>query len=219
MKTPTTPDEWAVYHCECFAIVGEAELNGILTWARTFARAGVSVADLVAATDWMILNVAPQWRREHLAHIQQCIQRFKILRLAEKTRIQIPTSHRCEGCDGTGFISVPHPKDIADGVWGGKYDCVVACPCHTGDSKVSGFAKWREERRKQNGYSGEILGLRTLIDYEREFPNWREMAFRKRDHVREMAMREKEAAYADKRSGPLAKRIAGRIADSMALPK
>lgn len=206
MNTPTTADEWAVYHCECFSITSPADVSGVISWGRTFCRAGISVLDLVAATDWMVVNVSPQWRREHLGHIQAHLQRIKLGRLADnRQKQQQGRTAFCAGCDDTGLIAVPHPRDITDGVWGEKYDCVVACPCARGDANVSAFA----DRKKQ---------LRTLMSYEREFPHWRDMMFRKWEHRRAFQERDSEATVADKNSGPL-RRLSGRVADSFRLPE
>ena len=66
-------------------------------------------------------------------------------------------------CGGSGFVTVPHPRTIRDGVWQAPYyTCAVVCDCPTGNRRLASQAK---RERKQM----------TLSQYEARFFTWKSL--------------------------------------------
>ena len=200
----TTVEEWAVNHARTFGMTSDDDLAALAGWGRTFLAAGHPLCDLAEATEWMVVNVTPNFRREHLDAIRRRLASTRAARISAAKAEQKRTGFGpmvCRLCDDKGLICVPHRRFVADGMWDGKYTCAIACGCQKGE----------EIRAVWDDSGGRAMGLN---EYERHVPNWRELMEQKRRTQRALCEHESSASVADDQKGRL---IVLRLANAMAI--
>jgi hypothetical protein len=95
--------------------------------------------------------------------IGMAAHRQRLLDLIRMQRRQSPIGQAaagCDLCDLTGWVSVPHPKSIANGAIVAKYMAVVSCSCARGQALHASHGN---------------RNVLSLAQYELRFPEWRKM--------------------------------------------
>jgi hypothetical protein len=182
--------EWAERYCRLFGLSTEADLDAITALDRVFELAGFTIRELEEATDWLSLHSPSLRHWEHRVAIRDCI----LQRRAKQSQQLSDQAERqgaiCPRCSNTGFVIVPDPRSVSDGVWDGvstlgrRYTAAVTCSCSLGE-------------RKHQSTTTELAGrekpptIQRLVDYEQLNPDWTEQVRRK--HREDVA-----ASYADR---------------------
>ena len=156
--------DWSKYHAKAFGMRTDHEAEMTATWAVAFERAGYSVAELFAATNWMLTESAPRFREQHLDMIQKRIasQRSNAHRESVLAAQRGDEQSRCIHCDNVGLVVVPHPAFYVDGRWSTPWPtAAVTCLCMKGEK-----SKRDAEDRK--------APMMTLAAYEVSHHDWQE---------------------------------------------
>lgn len=196
-------DAWVGHHSTVFGMDREQDLATFLSWRELFVAAGYTAAELTEATDWVAVNVPLKYRSEHLAALQERIRTRRAEALAKDRRAEIswPDCHLCGGC---AFVSVPVLSQVADGRWHGYATCAVFCACPRGQ---------RERERFEGRCQGKRKIPLALAEYEPRNPAWREQLDARKAFEGARLRAENSSRYADKRLGPILKRIMDKVKD------
>jgi hypothetical protein len=194
---------WATNHCVAFALSGE-KAKTVLAWGPVFTRL-FTADELAAATDDLLAKPnAIAWVAEQRAALIAAVEdRRNRDRERRKAESQ---ADRCEQCDGTGWVSVPHPgggteagtlrpvlrkpKDDPTGI---TRLLAVTCACTAG------------ERTAANEQGRERLPL-SLVTYMVRYPNWAEVEYERRQLIEAERSVPSETDYAS-----LAAKLAARM--------
>ena len=177
-------DQWAGRHGAMFGFAHANDSAMFSLWFGLFADRGYSPAELRYATDSIAAKTEPlKWREHHLAEINKLIGDRRGAYEAKRLR-DFPEDNygpsRCSSCEGSGWVSVPSPRQIVDKRWepSGMHVhalAVVACNCPQGQKKLDGWDASPSEFQKriprpmmQSYYEQQICShWRGLVrDYE-----------------------------------------------------
>jgi hypothetical protein len=127
---------WAIQHARAFGMTDPDDVAMLNSWQEVFLASGYTEAELRAATAAMIAGDAP-WRREHhlnliQRHIRQSRDAARDAARADRRRHD-RWAEACPHCGDSGWLVVPHPERMIDGVWTDPYwTAAVACECPRG---------------------------------------------------------------------------------------
>jgi len=124
---------WARDHATAFGMSDPNDAAMLLSWYEPFAFAGFIVADLRAATATMVAKSAPQFRSDHLRLIQSnavISARNRAIKAIE-VKDEFGT-WSCKHCSGSGWVTVPHPNSLAEGLMVRGLFLAVTCKCGKG---------------------------------------------------------------------------------------
>lgn len=62
--TPTNFKQWAIWHATYFGLHTDRDAEMVLAWAVTFHRRGVTLAELIEASESLKGNAPPRWEQE-----------------------------------------------------------------------------------------------------------------------------------------------------------
>lgn len=167
--------QWAVTHCTAFAL-GQEAAKSVLAWGPVFTRL-FTADELHAATTALLASpTGPKWVDEHrkaiIVEVEAARARTRAARVAE--------SARCDLCDGTGFMFVPHPggrpggglcpvlRPPAEDPTGVNRELAVTCTCTVGQRTVDA-----EQARGRQPL--------TYLAYTRRYPNYGEVEYLRRE--------------------------------------
>lgn len=190
---------WARRHAAAFGLSRDADADMALEWADHFARQGVSPEALDRATNAMMRD-PPKWREDHLARLQEAL-RNQSSQVAPAPPADVGIE--CKLCGGTGSVSVPSRKALAQriarglGEWGqgdpwkGWGTEAVACRCPLGlYLRTHGRGNWT-----------------TLEAYSAERPYWQDEMTAHAEHQKREASLTSSARGLDKTFGSLIDRL------------
>lgn len=185
-----TYDDWMLRHQTIFGFSFDNDVAMLLSWVEIFRLAGFAPVELDEATTWLALGNMPSKREQHLRAIQDRVreQRSRALtrRSAEDER------GTCTLCGGTGRVIVPLPHPLR---WMTQ---AVLCRCSLG--------RWFGD---QQGSAKTLQ--RTLGDYEREFPDWRQTMKDHDEYLKKSIQAESLSRANDKAFGDVIKRAAENV--------
>lgn len=167
-------DDWIARHLELFGTRDDredAERDMLGHWTWVFARDGLTPADLIAASEWLVTHNAPTSRLGMLSALQNALKGVAEARRAQmadeiaRTRQRAANAQEtaCPTCSGTGRVTVPRLDCIRDGVFYRPRKtfgtAVVLCLCPLG--------QWFWERQRDHDPQPW-----TIDQYEQRNPDW-----------------------------------------------
>lgn len=175
--------DWTEHHATMFALQGENDPAMLYAWTKAFAARGYTPDELFEATEHLATAAGkvPMTRPQHLDSISSRVRERRLYQLRhEDEQSQGHEWGTHVTCSGTGWVIVPHPRLMRDGIWRDPYyTATVVCNCPLGNRRRNSHAK-REHQQL------------TLEAYEQTYPQW----------ISQVAMR--DAAKRDMRSAVLA---------------
>lgn len=178
-------DAWIERHTRVFGLVPEFGLRTMSLWFNLFTAASYTVAELNEATDWLALNAPPAKYEHHLWAIQSRIRGARAVDFSKEAERH--EWGECTQCEGSGMVTVPHPKGLRDGLWvqirttrsgASFYTLAVYCTCALGN--------WKHGKAGHERLGDRRLRCLTLGEYERLNPDWRsQVEGRRRERVYE----------------------------------
>jgi hypothetical protein len=197
--------EWAERYATLFGFDRDTDVRMLAAWEQVFDVGRVSAGELEAATQ-AVAQKAPRFRSDHLLALQGAIRDARLANWrAEREREEAMVEEmRCVLCGWTGWVVVPHPGCIEDGVWmphrgDGYYTAAVLCVCTRGRKILDGLLAAAEEQRGKR----KVLMPMRLTDYERRCPHWQAQMEVRAKQVREERNAVARAVELDKAMGPL----------------
>lgn len=169
---------WIVYHGNLFAMTGPSEAAMLVDWADLFNQEGYDPEELKAASAKMAMGDGKLFRGEHIQRLTEIAKESR--REKEVRRVQDDKAS-CVLCGGCGFVSVPGACCLTAG--GNTIPpqstttVAVFCSCSKGT--------WIHRT-----YRGKVP-MRTLQDYQEQFPNWKS----EMDKFRELARKRADLVH------------------------
>lgn len=185
---------WVERHALLFGLTSEADVVMVREWANLFDGAGYTPAELLAATETLALTDPPKYRSDHLNALMGAVRAARAKLAAAPPPSDAPDWTRCQLCEDTGRVIVPNRTLLKQNRRGTE---AVLCRCRLGD--------W---------FRQSMLDKRPplLDDYEREVPDWEEIA---KQHKRQEKSENEalgKASGMDRTFGPIVARIQKRLA-------
>lgn len=189
-----TYEDWEDFHVRVFGITSEPMREMVSDISGIFMREGFTPKELFAASDFLAINCPPKFPGDHLSGLSEFLRNAR-----RKAHVATPSAHvesHCTLCAGGGVTAVPMLAGMVtaggfqipnDGAW---RTVAVLCHCHVG------------RRLALNSRQNEKV-MRTLEDYAREVPDWRQ---RMKEHDEAGKLRTKvtnRATALDKAMGPI----------------
>lgn len=197
-KTTTkTIAEWAGYHADLFGMTSESDVRMLTSWVAPFTGYGFTADELVEASQFMAIHDEPQFRNQHLGGIKS-----RIANQRQKARATARGTHEskygsCSLCSDCGFATVPGAGCVTHGGNTIPSDSLttvaVLCSCWAGRNMAA-----NQDQKKP---------MRTLEDYSREFPGWKDDMDRIRGIRAQDAKLSSVASGLDKTFGPILKKL------------
>jgi hypothetical protein len=170
-------DEWAEYHLRGFGLPMTDDFAATFNiWREVFRHLRYSSADLYAATASMIASPPPPARfgellETHLRSIHAAVKENR--RLAARATAGFgDEASTCGGCGDSGWVVVPHWRQVDAGSWLSAATQVVYCRCPVGRARLAEIeARLAEPAKPGERRRGRSL---TLEEYEAKvLPDWR----------------------------------------------
>lgn len=152
-------DAWVKRHAVMFALTSPNYGEMFAEWRIAFEYAGYSARELDDATTWLAANDAPRWPVDHLNAIRRRVGDVRRQEARSNAELSA-TATECQVCRGCGWVRVPHPKDMLDGVWMTNYLAAVVCD------------KCERGRRVQASFPTDGRRQMSLTEYEQKVPHW-----------------------------------------------
>lgn len=200
---------WVQHHSELFVMTSEADIALFARWKPLLI--GYDLADCIEASNWIACNAAARYRSQHCDLIHDRV------RIARQARFRAYLNDQagrgepdCEWCHGSGWLSVPHPRYVLDGVWqryGRSWPTlVVPCNCVRGRARTQVVLEIRTQTE------GRVSGM-TLEEYEMRVPHWAELLLQRDNAAKDDQVAREAAEWADSTGRPIdpaevAKRLA-----------
>ena len=175
MSVPAWYDNWAVDHSVAFGF-GTEQTKTVMAWGPVLAQL-FTEQELRAATARMIaLEDAPKFASDHRSAIIRTIQNART-NAGRKANTSSLVSGKCRECDGCGIVVVPHPGTTDD--YPPRMREILPMPRAdpTGLTRTMGVCCVCCEAGHRTRAASEHHGrpLATMIEYERAYPNWRQV--------------------------------------------
>lgn len=210
-------DAWTARHSAMFGFSHANDPAMFSLWFGVFAAAGYTASELRFATDTIAGRSEPlKWREHHLAQINKAIRDRREQALAQRLR-EFPEDETgpgvCSNCNGTGWVSVPNPKQIHSGRWEpagmhGYSEAVVACFCSRGRVRRD---KWDAAPAE---YKQRISQPMSLEHYESRYcADWRRVLREHHERLEAFDKAKSLAEVADK-AKPLAAAVNKALANA-----
>ncbi|VTR92793.1 unnamed protein product [Gemmata massiliana] len=177
--------QWVVSYGRAFGISAELTDTMLRIWWPAFHMARFVEADFTRALPALVgAENPPNWPREHLGAVNRALRAAKdqrTRRAPEPSGSGRPEA-RCAWCGGDGWVSVPHPKYLANGEWVAPHPTVTpACTrCDRGERSYQAHCETAAAERRP--------GPMTIDQYEKLVGTaWAEIVARHEQAQRLMA--------------------------------
>jgi hypothetical protein len=196
-------EAWGESYSGIFGLTNPGDLLMVAAWEDVFDYAGYTLSELEAAKKSLATHGGVIKREEHLDAIQRWIREQRQEALAREQKAEERYDRgTCIHCGNTGWVIVPHPKQIRDGQWLGTATATVTCSCWMGQRIDKTYRGPREEKPKD---MRDLPLPMTLAFYQEHNPGWfqqmqaHEQELTARAHARQV---EKETANGRKAERP-----------------
>lgn len=219
--------DWAMKHCQTFGLLDEREVAMVLSWREPLCEiGGYTLTELFDATAQMAARTAPKFRSDHLRMIQERIMNVRLAIAAKESQERLEDASRedrgvCAACFSSGFMFVPHPAAILNGVWIRPwYEMAVLCRCalgrHISMNEVTADSRAMAEADEKRKPRPKARARQTIEAYERINPLWEgQMQERAKQHAA-LHKATEQARHADTQRGPLSdviKRVLSEVSE------
>lgn len=156
--------DWTDRHAVLFLFRKGDGLESLAEWSRTFAAAGLTPDEMIAASEWLIRN-PPQYPKDQpkalMAYAWEQRLRARNAADAEGRRgwAKLYDPAACPTCGGSGLVA--GLTVVRRNAHGRAWKACVACNCSVGE----------RYRRLRERAGFPILGL---CEYEARDPDWRQ---------------------------------------------
>ena len=166
---------WAADHCHKFGF-RDQDASMVLAWRDAFSLL-FTADELKAATSRLLASEdAPKFASDHRSAIIRTIQNART-NAGRKANTSSLVSGKCRECDGCGIVVVPHPGTTDD--YPPRMREILPMPRAdpTGLTRTMGVCCVCCEAGHRTRAASEHHGrpLATMIEYERAYPNWRQV--------------------------------------------
>lgn len=134
-------DEWTEYHLRAFGLpLTDDFLQTFLVWKEVFRHLRYGSTELWAATADMVASPPPPARFGELlnSHLRAIHQSVRDRRKAARGGSPGTTYYSaCSDCGNSGWVTVPHPRDVDNGSWLSSLTAAVTCRCSAGRATIA----------------------------------------------------------------------------------